>query len=458
MSIYIFILLLFLIVDFFLYGYGAALRFSSDAELEEYEQSKSAKARKIKAVMEHTSKFVNTVHLITGLNHIIVGMLHYSLYINYLRPRTKDSSFILRGIRFDGEDIATVLFVLSAFLVLYLFLSFGVLLPKKLAAKAAEKWVYTFITPIWLLMTVLKPVTGLVAGTVKLVLTVLGQNMKADEDDVTEEDIINMVQEGQEQGVLLDSEAQMISNIFEWGDKQVQDIMTNRNSMLCLSGDMKLKDAINLMLSEHFTRYPVYNENIDHIIGVLYFKDAMKFYRSQHLMNIEISRVKNLLRKAYFVPQTKKIDEVFREMQASKNQLSVVIDEYGQTDGLVTMEDILEEIVGNIMDEYDVEGNHIEETGEDEYIMDGLTPLEELEDRFGLDFSEEPFETLNGLIISKLDRIPEEKDDFETVYQGYSFKILSVTGHRIENVLVKKLPEELSENAEKQDKTAENET
>ncbi len=151
------------------------------------------------------------------------------------------------------------------------------------------------------------------------------------------------------------------------------------------------------------------------------------------------------------MPQTKNIDELFRKMQAGKQQMVIVVDEYGQTDGLVAMEDILEEIVGNILDEYDEITEHIEEKGEDEYIIEGKTPLEELEERFDISFEEEEFDTLNGFLISRLDKIPEPDEEFNVDYGGFNFKILKVENKMIQSVLVTKLPEtesELEENAE----------
>ena len=154
------------------------------------------------------------------------------------------------------------------------------------------------------------------------------------------------------------------------------------------------------------------------------------------------------MREPSFVPQTKNIDELFQEMQAEKLQMVVVVDEYGQTDGLVAMEDILEEIVGNIMDEYDEDSEHIEEKGEDEYVIEGKTPLEELEERFNISFEDEEFETLNGFLISRLDKIPEPDEQFDVDYGGYNFKIISVESKMIQSVLVTKLPEEPPEDVD----------
>lgn len=234
----------------------------------------------------------------------------------------------------------------------------------------------------------------------------------------------------------------MISNIFEFGDKEAQDIMTHRNNIVAIDGEMMLKDAIRFMLEGKNSRYPVYEETIDHIIGILHLKDAMRFHADGNKMDCPIRELGGLLREPNFVPQTKHIDELFREMQEEKLQMVIVVDEYGQTDGLIAMEDILEEIVGNILDEYDEDTEHIEEKSEDEYLIEGKTPLEELEERLHITFDEEEFETLNGFLISKMDRIPEPDEQFSMDYKGYHFQILSVENKMIQSVLVTRLPKE----------------
>jgi putative hemolysin len=196
------------------------------------------------------------------------------------------------------------------------------------------------------------------------------------------------------------------------------------------------------MLEESNSRYPVYEENLDHIIGVLYLKDAMRLHTSNENLNQPIGQIPGLLREAVFVPETKNIYDLFRSMQSEKNQMVIVVDEYGQTSGLVTMEDILEEIVGNIMDEYDHEESYIEEKGENEYVIEGMTRLEDLEERFGISFGETEFETLNGYLISKLEHIPDEDEDFEVEVDGYNFKIVKVEKNVIQSVLVTRVSHE----------------
>ncbi len=263
-----------------------------------------------------------------------------------------------------------------------------------------------------------------------------------------EEDIMTMVNEGQEQGTIEEDEAEMISNIFALNDKEAGNIMTHRSQIAAIEGTQTLKEALDFMLEGTNSRFPVYEENIDHIIGILYLKDAFRMNRIAANRKIAVKDIPELLRDTVFVTERKKIDILFREMQQKKTQMVVVIDEYGQTAGLVTMEDILEEIVGNILDEYDEEDIHIEKKGKDKYVIDGMSELKELEERFGIDFQEEEFDTLNGFLISKMDRIPEEGEKFSIVVDGYRFQILEVAERRIVKVLVSKAPPDKEEEKE----------
>ena len=278
--------------------------------------------------------------------------------------------------------------------------------------------------------------------TAKGVLLIFGIRGGEETEDVTEEEIISMVNEGHEQGVLLATEAEMITNIFEFGDKEAQDIMTHRKNILAIDRNMTLEDALDFMLSESKSRFPVYEENIDNIIGILHFRDAMRSHIEEENLLLPVGDIEGLIRETMFVPETKNIDVLFQSMQHTKTQMVIVVDEYGQTTGLIAMEDILEEIVGNIMDEYDEDEAHIEETeNADEYIIEGITPLEELEERFDISFHEEEFDTLNGFMISKMDKIPEEDEEFSIRVDGYEFRIINVENRMIKSVLVTRLPE-----------------
>ncbi len=440
-SIVLFIVLL--LIDVFFYGFGAAISALNEKEVErKADEEKDKKSIKLKKIIANPTEYINTVQLITTLINVVIGATYLGILLGSIRSGL---TFLVE--KQMGLKIVTVQVffgiaaVLSTVLILYITLTLGVLLPKKIAAKIPEKWAYVCINPVYFVTKVLSPFTGLVTLTVKGILKIFGAGGDASEGDVTEEEIIHMVNEGHEQGIIQASEAKMISNIFELGDKEAQNIMTHRNNIVAIDADMLLRDAIAFMLAGNNSRYPVYEENIDHIVGILHLKDAMRFHGSGDKQNVPLRELEGLMREPCFVPQTKNIDELFREMQAGKLQMVIVVDEYGQTDGLVAMEDILEEIVGNILDEYDVESEYIEEKGNDEYVIEGITPLEELEERFGISFEEEDFETLNGFLISKMDRIPEPDEQFDMDYKGYHFKLLSVENKMIQSVLVSKLPE-----------------
>lgn len=446
-SIIFFVVLV--LIDMFFYGFSSAITSLNEKEIErKAEEEKDRKSQKLVKIIGNPARYVNTLQVVISLIHIIVG----AFYVGIWSKSIDDSLNLLvannlKNLNIHGEVISGVAMVITVVIILYILLTFGVLLSKKIAARFPEKWAYSCVNQVYFIITALSPLTGLISATVNLVIRLFGAHGGDDENDVTEEEIISMVNEGHEQGVIQASEARMINNIFEYGDKEAQDIMTHRNSIIGVDGNMLLKDVIPFILSENNSRYPVYEENIDHIIGILHLKDAMRFHRKEGNMELPIKDITGLLREPQFVPQTKNIDELFKEMQSNKLQMVIVIDEYGQTDGLVAMEDILEEIVGNIMDEYDEDTEYIEEKSENEFIIEGKMPLEELEEKFDISFAEEEFETLNGFLISKLDRIPEEDEQFDVDVQGYNFKILKVENKMIASVLVTKLPEELKEEA-----------
>ena len=252
------------------------------------------------------------------------------------------------------------------------------------------------------------------------------------EENITEEEIINLVSEGHEQGVLEASEMEMIHNIFEMDDKEVEDIMTHRKNIVAIDVNTDVESAAHFMLEEKYSRYPVYEEDIDNIIGILHLRDVMRV-----VMNKEDRRpIREIMRKPYYVPDTKGINSLFKEMQQKKMHMAVVVDEYGQTSGIVAMEDILEEIVGNILDEYDVDENFITQVAPDTYIMKGMTPLGDIEDVLDIHFEEDDYGTLNGLLISELEHIPEDGETASVNLQGFIFQVLSVKDKMISEVRV----------------------
>ncbi len=283
------------------------------------------------------------------------------------------------------------------------------------------------------------------------VLIILFLIRKKKINNSAEQEIITMVNESHEQGMIEDSEAKMINNIFEFGDKQAKDIMIDRSNIIAIESSCKLGDALKFMLDTSNSRFPVYIDDLDHIIGILHLKDAMRISRIKGNMTKRIDSVEGLLREARCIPETRNVDKLFSTMQSTKLQMVIVVDEYGQTSGLVAMEDILEEIVGNILDEYDEEQDGIVEHEHGKFIIDGMTRLEDLEKRFGISFDCEEFETINGFMISKLERIPEKKTKFDITVDGYNFKIIEVDHNKIQHILVTVDESADSENSDEQE-------
>jgi len=265
----------------------------------------------------------------------------------------------------------------------------------------------------------------------------------SDEPEQVEEELKQMVTEGHEKGILEEDEAKMINNIFEFSDKEVSDIMTHRRHVVGLKADMKVSEAARCIMKESFSRFPVYEEDIDNIVGILHIKDILGALVARD----ENLSLRQIMREPYFVPDTQNIDNLFKDMQQKKMHMAIVVDEYGQTAGVVAMEDILEEIVGNIFDEYDLEENYILKKADGTYLMKGFAPLDEIERALDVDFGENDFDTLNGLLIAELEHIPSEDEKVSVDIAGCRFSVLSVKNNMISEVKVEKLytPDEVQE-------------
>ena len=261
-------------------------------------------------------------------------------------------------------------------------------------------------------------------------------------DDVTEEEIISMVREGHEQGTILASEAELIHNVFEFDDKEVKDIMTHRRNIVSLDGNMSFIDAIEFIIDTGKSRFPVYENDVDSIIGVLHIKDAFTFFEKNEVYRSSIKDIDGLIRPVDFIPETVNINDLFKKMQSKKSHLAMVVDEYGQISGLIAMEDILEELVGNIEDEHDEEENYIRKNDDETFIMDGMTEFSDVKEALSLPVDDDAYETLNGFIISLSDKIPEEGDKTVITAYGYKFSVMSVEDKVIKQVMIKKLAPE----------------
>lgn len=429
------------LADAMLYGFGAAVQSVNDSQLEEKErEGESKKAGWIRAYKEKPENLVNTIQIVSNLLCLLVGsVVVWGLSENwYIGFRNLE---YLAGI--PNLVLHILAEVLALLLVLLFLFAFGIQIPKLVGKQYAKKWCFAFVGPVHVIEVVFAPVTKLIVGIVRLVTLLFGLNPESYQDDVTEEEIISMVNEGHEQGVLEATEAEMISNIFEFDDKDAGDIMTHRKNIVAVDGMMQLSQVLDFMLGDTHSRFPVFEEDVDNITGILHLKDAMRYHTKGAYDDWRIKDIPDLIRPAAFIPETRKINLLFQSMQSKKLQMVIVADEYGQTAGLVALEDILEEIVGNIQDEYDEEEPLIEKLNETTYLMDGMAPLEEVEDALGREFQiEDDIETLNGYLIAKLEKIPDEDEHSVIRSDGYEFQIMAVAKKTIQKVRVIKLQEE----------------
>lgn len=254
-------------------------------------------------------------------------------------------------------------------------------------------------------------------------------------EEAAEDEIISMVDESHEKGLIEKSEAEMIHNIFELDDTNAGDIMIHRSHIAALDDSMTLGDALDLMLHQTYSRYPVYHEDIDHIVGVMHIRDAMLRAQDETCRSERICDLKDVYNEAIFIPETQNLTTMFRTMRKNKNHMVIVVDEYGQTAGIAAMEDVLEKIVGDIEDEHDKEETSILKRDDGSYLIQGTAPLHEVAQRLGFEIQDTDPDTLNGLLISLTDRIPEDGSRFEVSYAGYLFRVQSVYGKTIRMVL-----------------------
>lgn len=430
----------FILLDAAFYGFGSAVQNLNVGNLEKDAEEGDQKAARLLQIIDRPARFIYTVQVSATLIGMITGAFVLDhLKVSFLRLFTEFGN-VPEGFRMIFSQI------LMGLLLLLVLISFGIIIPKKCAARKPKEWAYQMFPVISCASIPLRPFTWAVSGISYVILKLLGIDPSASEDNVTEEDIMSMVNEGHEQGVLEASEAEMITNIFELDDKEAGDIMTHRKNLVALDGELTLRAAVTFILTEgNNSRYPVYEKDVDNIIGILHLKDAVIYSEQEEYKEQKISAITGLLREAHFIPETRNINSLFKEMQSQKIHMEVVVDEYGQTAGVVTMEDILEEIVGNIMDEYDEEETFIVAGEDGTFLMNGMTPLDEAAEALGIEFEEEEYDsydTVNGFLISKLDRIPQEDEHSEVMYQDFVFKILKVENKMIHTIRVARVPKE----------------
>ena len=310
--------------------------------------------------------------------------------------------------------------------------------------KYCDKVAKMSVKPLKFTGVIFSPFIKIVTLSVNAVLRLIGINPNEDTEEVTEEEILLMVNEGQEKGVIGDEESEMINNIFEFDDKTAMDVMTHRTEIAAVNITDDFEKVLSLAVEERYSRFPVYENSIDNIIGIIHIKDLLK-------VNKDTFNLNDIMRMPSYVPESQKIDDVFDVLKDTNTHMVVVVDEYGGTAGIVTMEDILEELVGNIRDEYDEEEvieNTVEKIADDTYIVAGLMEIDDINDQLEIEIPNDEYETISGLVIALLGEIPEEDENPEIDYNRFTFTVLKSNEKIIELVKIKINPIELSEESE----------
>ncbi|MBQ9083730.1 MAG: HlyC/CorC family transporter [Clostridia bacterium] len=329
------------------------------------------------------------------------------------------------------ESIATVLITV---ILSYFSLVFGELVPKKLALQRAESLALAVVDVLLLLSALFRPVVWFLTISTNFVAQLMGLNPNADDTPVTEEDILSMVDEGEESGVLEESAKDMITNIFDFKDTTVSELMTHRTEVVAVADTASVEDVIRVALDEGYSRIPVYHEDIDNIKGILYVKDLLRFV-GNCADNISIT---GLMHDVYFVPEVKRCDELFTEMTEKKRQMAVVCDEYGGTSGIITMEDLLESIVGSIQDEYDDETEEIEQLTENTFTVDGTTSIGEVAELIDEDLPEGDYDTIAGFMLDQLGYIPDPGQHPVVEFGDCIFTVRELDDRRIASIHIER--------------------
>ncbi len=384
----------------------------NDAKIEKQAKEGNKKAKQIKKMLREPSKFLATIQIGITLAGFLSSAFAADAFADDLAPMLQN--LIPLGLTaWRNISIILITIILS-----YFSLIFGELVPKRLAMRNSEKIAFGTIGIIRTISIITAPFVKLLTASTNGVSKLFGIS-GTDEETVTEEEIRMMVDVGEEKGSIKEEERELINNVFEFNDKVVSEIMIHRKDIYAIDINSDIDNILKELDEYKYSRIPVYEENIDNIVGMLFIKDLLANVNKK-----EKVKIAKIIREPYFVSENKPIDELFRDLQKNKHQLAIVLDEYGGTAGLVTMEDIIEELVGNIFDEYDEEEKEFEKIDDNTFLISGSVSIHDLRKILGVEIPEGEYDTLSGYLIELLGRIPsdDEKPVIETKRVTYKIE------------------------------------
>jgi len=402
--------LLFLLSAFFS-GSETAYLAVSRAKVKKLAKEGDPRAETLLYLIEHPNRVLVTILVGNNLVNITAAALATSLAI---------SAFGSKGVGIATGVVTLVVLI------------FGEITPKSFAATNAERVALFIARPIYFLMKLLSPIVLLLSKFAKLLVKSFGGEVRLG-PFITEEELKMLVEVGEELGAIEKEEKEMITGIFEFGETDVREVMVPRIDMKCIPADASIEEARKLILETGHSRIPVYEGSIDNIIGILYAKDLLRYLNSK----AKPRSLREILRPAYFVPETKKLDDLLREFQQNRVHVAIVVDEYGGTAGMVTLEDIIEEIVGEIKDEYDhAEEEPLERIDENQAVVDARMSIHDVNEALEISLPEDEFDTIGGLLFNTIGRIPSPGDEVE--FEDAKLKVEKMRGRRIMKVRVVK--------------------
>lgn len=416
----IIILVILILINAFFASAEIAFISLNDAKIDLQAKEGNKKAKKIQNMLKNPSKFLATIQIGVTLAGFLSSAFASDTFADKLAP--------ILNMWLPSVSISTwksVSIIIITIILSYFTLVFGELVPKRIAMKYYEKVSFASIGIIKTISVITAPFVKFLTFSTNLVSKLFGVTGE-EEDNVTEEEIRMMVDVGEEKGTIKEEEKEMINNVFEFNDKFVSEIMVPRNKIFALDIDMTIAEVIEKLSEDmRYSRIPVYDENMDNIKGIIYIKDLLISNKNKN------SKIKSLVKEAYFVSETKRVNELFQELRKDKKQIAIVLDEYGGTAGMVTMEDILEEIVGEIYDEYDKETDKFKKIDNNTFLFDASIALYDVEKFLDIDIDEEDVDTLGGYLIKKLDRIPKDGEKPIVETEKVTYKIEKIKDKQI---------------------------
>lgn len=416
-------LLILTIANAFFAGAEMAIVSVNKNKIKMLAENGNKNAQLLQELLKEPTKFLSTIQVAITLSGFLASA---SAATSFSAPL--DILMTKLGIPY-GETIAIIIVtvVLSFFTLV-----FGELVPKRIALQKAEAISLFTVKPVLFISRLTSPFIKLLSFSTGLVLQVLGMKAENLEENISKEEIKSMVEAGQANGVFNETEKEMINSIFEFDDILASEIMIPRTDVYSIDIDASIGEYLDELLETKHSRIPVFEGDIDNIIGVLYIKDLILEARNKGFENVDI---RSILRKPYLVPESKNIDTLFKEMQKSKKYIAILIDEYGGFSGIVTMEDLVEEVMGNIDDEYDDNEPKLEKIDNHIYLVDGLYPVDELIDILNIDIVSKNHNTISGYLIDTLGEIPDNSYlDKEIKINNTIFKIKSIKENRIDKI------------------------